>query len=324
MNSASPWLRNTTPEFSKNKAMNNDFRSGRRTSAGALLFALIFALSINAQVPTLRAKDHAKPKATTKPSLEKKFFVNILDDQRAIWTSPFRLHQNYTKWLAPLGLSTVVLIATDRRTSGELVEHGDNLNRLRVSKDISRFGALYSTAGVAAALYLTGRATHNDRLRETGLLGAEALIDSNIVAVALKTTSQRQRPPEDHSSGEFFAGGSSFPSGHAISAWSLATVIAQEYGHHRPLVQVGTYGLAAAVSLSRYTGRNHFLSDVLVGSAMGYGIGRYVYHKHHDSALDARSEKKSNDFVRSRLFPRIVPLYYPRAHVYGGMLAWNF
>ncbi|MGH9931960.1 MAG: phosphatase PAP2 family protein [Pyrinomonadaceae bacterium] len=68
-------------------------------------------------------------------------------------------------------------------------------------------------------------------------------------------------------------------------------MIAREYGHHRPLVQVGAYGLATAVSLSRYTGRNHFLSDVLVGSAMGYGIGRYVYHKHHATTLDAWNGK---------------------------------
>ena len=166
---------------------------------------------------------------------------------------------------------------------------------------------------------------HNDHLRETGLLSAEALIDSGIVVTALKTASQRQRPAVDHSSGEFFDGGSSFPSGHASSAWSVATVIAQEYGHHRPLVQVAAYGLATAVSLSRYTGRNHFLSEVLVGSAIGYATGRYVYHKHHDTALDAQNEKQNdNDVVRSKLFPRIAPLYYPRAHVYGGMLAWNF
>jgi membrane-associated phospholipid phosphatase len=279
---------------------------------------------------TSQTTDPAKPKATTgtsttkKPSLEKKFFVNVLADQRAIWTSPFHLHGSDSKWLGPLGLSTVALIATDRRTSGELVEHGDNLNRLRISRDISRLGSFYSTAGISGAMYLAGRATHSDRLRETGLLSAEALVDSGILVSALKTASQRQRPPVDNSSGEFFDGGSSFPSGHAITSWSLATVIAQEYGHHRPLVQIGAYGLATAVSLSRYTGRKHFLSDVLVGSAMGYGIGRYVYHKHHDPALDALNEKQPTDFARSRLFPRITPLYDPRAHAYGGMLAWNF
>jgi hypothetical protein len=304
--------------------MNTYLPMIRAASSGTLLFVLILVFSINAPAQTSRARDHAKPKAPTKPSLEKKFIVNILDDQRAIWTSPFHWRGSDAKWLGPLGVSTMTLIATDRRTSGELVEHGDNPNRLRISRYISQLGSTYSTAGFVGVLYLTGCATHNNHLRETGLLSAEALIDSGIVVTALKTASQRQRPAVDHSSGEFFDGGSSFPSGHAISAWSLATVIAQEYGHHRPLVQVGAYGLATAVSLSRYTGRNHFLSDVLVGSAIGYGIGRYVYHEHHDTALDARNEKQSNDLVRSRLFPRIVPLYYPRAHVYGGMLAWSF
>ncbi len=301
--------------------MSPDCSIARAASFSVLLFSVILIFASNGLAQT-SPSSRALPTPT--PSLEKKFLVHILDDQRAIWTSPFRLRGSDAKWLGPLGVSTMALIATDRRTSGELVEHGDNLNRLRISHDISQIGSTVSTAGIAAGLYLTGRAIHNDHLRETGLLAAEALLDSTIVVSALKTASQRQRPPVDHSSGEFFDGGSSFPSGHAISAWTLATVISQEYGHHRPLVQVGAYGLATAVSLSRYTGRNHFLSDVLVGSAMGYGIGRYVYHKRHDPALDAHNGKPNNVLVRSRLFPRVAPLYYPRAHVYGGMLAWNF
>jgi membrane-associated phospholipid phosphatase len=309
--------------------MNTYISRARAASGGSLFFAfvLLFSTSLMAQTSQTKdpkAKATTRTRATSKPSLEKKFFVNVLADQRAIWTSPFHLHGSDSKWLAPLGLSTVALIATDRRTSGELVEHGDNLTRLRISRDISQLGSLYTTAGIAGVLYLSGRATHNDRLRETGLLSAEALVDSGILVGALKTATQRQRPPVDNSSGEFFDGGSSFPSGHAISTWSLATVIAQEYGHHRPLVQIGAYGLAAAVSLSRYTGRNHFLSDVLIGSAMGYGIGRYVYHKRHDSELDALNHKEHHDLVRSRLFPRIAPLYEPRARIYGAMLAWNF
>jgi membrane-associated phospholipid phosphatase len=300
------------------------FLKSRAAWPGALLFALILVFSINARGQTSADGAQAKPRPTPTPSLEKKFFVNILDDQRAIWTSPFRLHEKDAKWLAPLGVSTLALIATDRRTAGELAEHGDNLNRLRISHDISKLGSMYATAGVAGILYLTGRATHNHHLRETGLLSAEALIDSGILVTALKTASQRQRPTVDHSSGEFFDGGKSFPSGHASSAWSIATVIAQEYGHRRPLVQVAAYATASAVSLSRYTGRNHFLSEVLVGSAIGYATGRYVYHKHHDTALDARNEKQSDLLVRSKLFPRIAPLYYPRAHVYGAMAAWNF
>jgi membrane-associated phospholipid phosphatase len=307
--------------------MRIHFLKSRATAPGALLFALLLLLSSNAPVQAHRAKDHAKPAAAATPSLEKKFLANIFKDQRAIWTSPFHLQGNDAKWLAPLGLSTIALLASDRRTSAALVEHGDNLSRLRISRNLSQLGSTYVTTGVVSALYFTGRASHNNHLRETGLLSAEALIDSGILVTALKTASQRQRPIVDHSSGEFFDGGNSFPSGHASSAWSVATVIAQEYGHHRPLVQIGAYGLASAVSLSRYTGRNHFLSEILVGSAIGFATGRYVYHKHHDVALDAQNEKQNdnNDHVaRSKLFPRVVPLYNPRAHVYGGMLSWSF
>jgi len=87
-------------------------------------------------------------------------------------------------------------------------------------------------------------------------------------------------------------------------------------------VQISAYGLAAAVSLSRYTGRNHFLSDVLVGSAAGYGIGRYVYRTHHRSTTDSDDEEESRR--RSKRFPLIAPQYDRRAHDYGVALAWRF
>lgn len=297
-------------------------RAGAWLCLSFLTIVFFSATTVAQTAPT--PADDSKAIPTHTVSKEKKFLGDILDDQRAIWTAPFHWGRADAKWIAPLGLSTAMLIATDPHTSRALVEHGDNLTRLRISRDISRMGTVYATGGVAAAFYLSGRVTHNDHLRETGLLGAEALIDSGIVVTALKTASQRQRPPVDNSSGEFFDGGASFPSGHAVSAWSIATVVAEEYGNHRPLVKAGAYGLATAVSLARYTGRNHFLSDMLVGSAIGYGVGRYVYHKRHDPALDAKNGHADDDFTRSKLFPRITPIYNPHAHIYGGMLGWSF
>ena len=188
------------------------------------------------------------------------------------------------RWLAPLGLGTAALIATDRSTGDEI---GESHKQLNVSRIVSYAGSGYGAGGVAVTFYLVGRATHNDRARETGLLGAEALIDSAIVVTALKEITQRRRPTAAKARSDFFDGGSSFPSGHSIEAWSLATVIANEYHDHR-LVQITAYGIAGAVSVARFTGHNHYLSDVLVGSAMGYGIGRYVYHAHHRQSFRFR------------------------------------
>lgn len=262
------------------------------------------------------AGKHATAIAYT--SLERKFFRNIVRDQRAIWTSPLHLQKDDEKWLAPLGLSTAALIATDRRTADAL---DNNSTRLNVSHAMSDLGSGYGAGGIAGAFYLIGRTTNNARARETGLLGAEALIDSGIVAAVLKRATQRPRPRAGKERGDFFDGGLSFPSGHSIAAWSLATVVASEYRGNR-LVEISAYGLAAAVSVSRYTGRNHFLSDVLVGSAIGYGIGRYVYRTHHDPALEFISQETPHG--PSKLLPLIIPRYERTARSYGVALLWSF
>jgi membrane-associated phospholipid phosphatase len=41
---------------------------------------------------------------------------------------------------------------------------------------------------------------------------------------------------------------------------------------------IAAYSLAAGVSITRVLGQEHFPSDVLVGSACGWLIGRYVVH----------------------------------------------
>ena len=286
---------------------------------GMILLAIFSAAGFNAhaQVPT--ASPSPTPKASATPTLESQFFKNILHDQKAIWTSPFHLHGRDARWLAPLGLGTAALIATDRRTGDEIAKFH---NQLQASRAISYIGSDYGVASIVGTFYVVGRATHNTRARETGVLGAEALVDSAIVVTALKEISQRRRPRAAVGRGDFFRGGSSFPSGHSIEAWSLATVIANEYHDHR-LVQISAYGIAGAVSIARYTGRNHFLSDVFVGSAIGYGIGRYVYRAHHRKSSDSDDDEEESR-GRSRIWPLIVPQYDRRAREYGVGLAWSF
>ena len=286
---------------------------------GIILSGVMFsaAVSIRAQAPS--ASPSPTPSASPSPTLESQFFKNILRDQKAIWTSPFHLHGRDARWLAPLGLGTAALIATDRRTGDKIGKFHKQLN---VSRYVSYAGSGYGVSSVALTFYLFGRAKHNERARETGLLGAEALIDSAIVVTVVKEIAQRRRPLAAKGRSDFFDGGSSFPSGHAIESWALATVIANEYHGHR-LVQVGAYGIATAVSLSRFTGRKHYLSDVLVGSAMGYGIGRYVYRAHHRKS-SASTDDEEESRSRSKLLPLIVPEYNRRAREYGVALAWNF
>ncbi|MGA9769984.1 MAG: phosphatase PAP2 family protein [Blastocatellia bacterium] len=298
-----------------------DMRSMLRYSKAAPINLILMAVSIGAQTPAGTPQPSSAPtsppqQSTTKPSLERQFLRNILRDQRAIWTSPFHLSGQDACWLVPLGLGTAALIGTDHRTAKQL---GDNVTRLSISRHISRIGVGYTAAGIAGGFYLVGRLTKNEKARETGILSAEAFIDGVIVSQVLKTVTQRPRPIKDDGSGEFFAGGTSFPSGHSITAWALAAVVANEYHDHR-LVQIGAYSLAALVSMSRFTGRNHFLSDVLVGSVIGYGIGRHVYRAHHDPNVDALSGK----LKQFKFSPHFKPGYRGRASVYGISMNYSF
>ncbi|HEY0377134.1 MAG TPA: phosphatase PAP2 family protein [Pyrinomonadaceae bacterium] len=295
--------------------MNLQCLAARRLLRVLLLLAATQFMTAGARAQVVTPAPAPAPQASPAPSLERRFFKNFLGDQRAIWTLPLHLHKHDARWLVPLALSTAALVTTDPY-SADLAERR---TRIKVSRDISYAGSPYGTAAIAGTFYLVGRAAHNARARETGLLGAEAILDGYVVSIGLKAATQRPRPRESDGRGEFFEGGRSFPSGHAISAWSLATVVAEEY-KDRAVVRFGAYGFAALVSVARYTGRSHFLSDVLVGSAVGYGIGRYVYRKHHD----AGSGEAGDITTRSSLVPYVLPRYDRRAHSYGVTLAWDF
>ena len=82
-------------------------------------------------------------------------------------------------------------------------------------------------------------------------------------------------------------------------------------------LMVGTHDLYAQADQN--TG--HYLSDVLVGSALGYGIGKYVYHAHHRKTSDAAGEDEGPTASR---WPAISPGFNRRARQYGVALTWSF
>jgi hypothetical protein len=83
---------------------------------GIILSGIIFSAAVGVRAQAPLASPSPTPSTSPSPTLESKFFKNILRDQKAIWTSPFHLHGSDARWLAPLGLGTAAVIATDRRT----------------------------------------------------------------------------------------------------------------------------------------------------------------------------------------------------------------
>jgi len=275
---------------------------------GMIVLAVTTALTTTGQTPA--------PTPSTS-SLEKDFFKNILHDQKAIWTSPFHVRRGDTKWILPGSIGLMALFTTDRITGDEI---GESNRQVKVSKAVSYAGSAYGIGAVAGSFYLLGRKHNDARARETGLLVAEAAIDSMIVYGGLKEITQRARPADGRERSEFFDGGSSFPSGHSTQAWAAATIIASEY-HDRRSVQVAAFATATAVSVARFAGQKHYLSDVVAGSALGFGIGKYVYHKRHRELLGASDDSGP---VSKLWWPSITPEIDRRTHQYGVGLTWSF
>lgn len=238
--------------------------------------------------------------------------ADISRDERGIWTAPARLRGRKLLWLAPFATATALAFAYDVRAMNAL---GPSATRVRVSNDFTHLGADYAVVGAAGLTYLFGKLEHKEGPREAGMLALESLADTTLVVEGLKLTTNRQRPYVPPGRGTFwpenpdvYTLSSSFPSGHSAATWALARVMVEETPGH-PWLHALFYGLAAGVSIGRVTGENHFPSDALVGSVIGYSIGGYVYH-HHSAFYTPRTKAL-----------RIEPLYNPATASYGVSLA---
>jgi membrane-associated phospholipid phosphatase len=262
------------------------------------------------QAPKDRRDDIYYPGDTERfKPLMHKLVANILQDQKEIWTSPFRMNRQDAKWWIGFGAVTGALIATDHTTSNWLE---NSAGQVRWGNRISNIGASYTLIPLVAGFYTYGVLADDPKPREVGVLGGEALLDSLIVVEILKVVAGRNRPDSTEHPGKFFDGGTSFPSGHAIESWSLASLIAHEY-KHTPMVGIVAYSLAGVVSAARFSAQKHFASDIVAGGAMGWFIGRYVYNTHVNHAIHHRAW----------LNPTVMPQIEPGSRTYGLALSFG-
>lgn len=209
------------------------------------------------------------------------FVKHLAEDQRAFWTAPAHFRVSDLRWAVPFAAATAGFMAGDSWISKQIP-----LDKVQTSKTFSDYGA-YSLIGAGGGTFVLGHILGNDQMSESGLLSGEAAINSTAIAYFFKEITQRPRPYQANGSGTFFQGGSSFPSEHAAIAWSIASVMAHEYPS--TFTKILAYGLATGISATRVTGQQHFSSDVIIGSALGWYFGRQVYRAHHDTELGGDS-----------------------------------
>ena len=69
----------------------------------------------------------------------------------------------------------------------------------------------------------------------------------------------------------------SFPSGHTATAFTGATLLAHEYGDRSIWIPIAGYTVATATGVMRVLNNRHYVSDVIVGAAVGILTAELAY-----------------------------------------------
>lgn len=219
------------------------------------------------QLPNQAVQNH------TQEGLVHRSLRRGLEDQKQIYLAPFK-PSNF-QWDALLLGGAAALFASDMKVENAVPT--TNLSRYHNLAAVTLVG----TSATLGGLWAYGIKTHNDHAKETGELELEALANTFLIYTPMQLIAARERPDEGHGSGRFLVQHSfntSFPAGHPMFTWTMASVVAHEYP--KPWVQILAYGAASSLSVSRIMGRNHFASDVWVGTLLGYFIGSHIFHSH--------------------------------------------
>ena len=222
----------------------------------------------------------------------------VAQDQYAFWTQPFRSNLESLSFWVPMAFGSAALIGSDTAIESHLPTSQTTVDR---AGKASTAGML-ALIGAGGGLYLVGKGQRDNHKAETGFLVGEAAINAYIASTSLQYITQRERPFTGNNKGQFWNGGNSFPSNTAAVSWAAASVLAHEYPG--TLTKILAYGLAAGVSMGRVVGEKHWTSDAILGSALGWYMGRQIVRARSEgAAIDAATwgtfEKEPKSEVRN-------------------------
>jgi hypothetical protein len=193
--------------------------------------------------------------------------------EQAASTSP-----TLPEWVKGGGMAAGAVLASallDKPTDRFFKKHEDSA----VARGFGNFGKVMPVVLVGAAG--AAMAFGDDRMQNIGLISLESVAGAIGVTELGKYAIGRARPGEERGPWEKVGSGgrsnSSFPSGHSAVAFAAVTPFAQEYD--APWL----YGVAALSAAGRVSARQHWVSDTVAGSLVGYAIGSWLWQSQREN-----------------------------------------
>lgn len=219
-------------------------------------------------------------------------FANIFKGMGYSYARP--LHWQGKQWAQFGGVvaGTALVYTADYETSRFI-----RANRESVPNWIRDFGETYGSPQyifiATTGVYAVGLFTKNEKLRRAGVLFVSSTASSGLLQQVLKTVVGRARPESDLGKDTFDPFSSSrrfhsFPSGHAITAFTAAYAVGKQF--KSPWAKAGIYTIGAIPGVSRLWDGQHWLSDFVVSIVISVATVESI-----DRYLDRKYDKKYND-----------------------------
>lgn len=212
--------------------------------------------------------------------INKTFIKSFFTDFPKVAAAPFHYSRKDWQTVGLVAVGTGTLLLADREIKQVLQRNKvDFLDK--TSSLVEPFGNKYAPL-IIGAMYITGVATKDRKMEHASLMTAKSLVFSTVFYIGSKQLVRRRRPAftdDPFEINSMFQGGrewTSFPSGHTNTVFTVATAIALEYRHKKWVPPVA-YGIASVTGLSRVYDNRHWLSDVLVGAAIGHFVTKTLY-----------------------------------------------
>tara|TARA_R110002051_G_scaffold70772_1_gene127487 strand:+ start:51286 stop:52119 length:834 start_codon:yes stop_codon:yes gene_type:complete len=250
-----------------------------------ILLGLTLCISLNAQ-------DSSKDSTETRWNMLKYDVSSIFQGVGYSYTRP--LHWQGKQWAqfgAVVGGTGLIYLADDN--TSKFIRN----NREGVPQFIRDYGELYGNPEnnylATSGVYLTGLITKNEKLRRTGVLLIASASSAGFLQQVLKSVVGRARPLANLGKDTFDPFNSSrnfhsFPSGHALLAFTNAYAIGKQFKN--PWVKAGIYTLGAIPGISRVWDGQHWLSDMVFAFAISIATVESI-----DRYLDKRYDDKYNN-----------------------------
>jgi membrane-associated phospholipid phosphatase len=235
-----------------------------------LVFSVVFSVSALAQSDSADCR------------VNKEYVKSYFSDGFKLIKSPAKWKKNDLFFTGAVMSSATLAYVYDREISDYFEKRQNKTLTDLNTYFFDPYGKMIYTIPIMGGFYIYGHFADSRKERAVAMDLVKASFYSGVIALGVKHAAHRARPYQTSPKNPYKYSGpfenfdnTSLFSMHTASAFSFAAVISQHYPSKK-LLAATLYSIATLEGLSRIYIQKHYASDVIIGAAIGYAVGRFV------------------------------------------------